>query len=75
MTSSPTTVGITAKSFPSKINICFIVFISLLFYLVIIVATTVPSVVFGIVIVIIIFVVVVGVYKRKSKFIYSIQYY
>ena len=73
MTSSPTTVGITAKSFPSKINICFIVFISLLFYLVIIVATTVPSVVVGIVI--IIFVVVVGVYKRKSKFIYSIQYY
>ena len=76
VTSSPTTGGIiTSEAFPSKTNICSILFISLLFYLVIIVAITVPSVVLVIVIIIIIIAVVVGVYKGESKFIFTLQYY
>ena len=79
MTSSPTNGIITNEAFSSKTNISFIVFISLLFYLVIIVATTVSSVVLGFVIIIIIIIimniVVIGVYKSKSKFIYTLQYY
>ena len=75
MTSSPTNVGMITEAFPSKANIYFIVFISLLFYLVIIVATTVPSVVLVIVIIIIILVVVVGIYTCKGKFTYTLQYY
>lgn len=55
MTSSTSTGGIIiTEAFRSKTNICFIVNIYLLFYLVIIIATTVPSVILVPIIVIII---------------------
>ena len=45
----------------------FLVFISLLFYLVIIVAIAIPSVVVGIVIIIIIVIIIGFIMKKKSK--------